>query len=109
MAQGTSCVSFFKSVIGCRMDQNATVDPANVVRAEDKPDFEAELPSRGTSQSLKNKFQAMDGGQPPNVDFSQPIKREKPTTSQNRYVASLLHVSNLLVYSVVFCSGACIN
>ena len=41
------------------MDQGANVDPANVIRAEDKPDLEAELPTVGTSKSLKNKFQSL--------------------------------------------------
>ncbi|XP_067937781.1 microtubule-associated protein futsch-like [Watersipora subatra] len=66
------------------MDQNSTVDPANVVKADDKPDLEAELPSRGTSQSLKSKFQAMGGVDPRQIDFSQPVKREKPRSNQDR-------------------------
>ena len=44
------------------MDQGANVDPANVIRAEDKPDLEAELPTVGTSKSLKNKFQSLENG-----------------------------------------------
>ena len=72
------------------MDQNSTVDPANVVKADDKPDLEAELPSRGTSQSLKSKFQAMGGVDPRQIDFSQPVKREKPRSNQDRYLLAYM-------------------
>lgn len=71
------------------MDQDANVDPANVVRADDKPDLETELPSRGTSKSLKNKFQSMDSGEVGPVDFSQPIRRERPLSVHARYVSFL--------------------
>lgn len=64
------------------MDQGANVDPANVIRAEDKPDLEAELPTVGTSKSLKNKFQSLENGPAHPVDFSQPPKRERPQSRQ---------------------------
>lgn len=64
------------------MDQGAAVDPTNVVRAEDKPDLEAELPTRGTSKSLKDKFQSLENGTAQPVDFSQPPKRDRPQSSQ---------------------------
>lgn len=65
------------------MDQGANVDPANIVRAEDKPDLGAELPSVGTSKSLKDKFQSYENGPSKPIDFSQPPKREQ---SRKRYV-----------------------
>lgn len=77
----------------CRMDQNSTIDPANVVRADDKPDIEAELPSRGTSQSLKSKFQALDDGQTKTIDFSQPVKREKPRKDHDRYLSLRTYIN----------------
>lgn len=64
------------------MDQGANVDPANIVRAEDKPDIGAELPTVGTSKSLKDKFQSLENGPSKPVDFSQPPKRERPRTGQ---------------------------
>jgi hypothetical protein len=64
------------------MDQDSSVDPSNVVRADEKPDLEAELPARGTSNSLKQKFQSLDDGQslPPQVDFSKQSRQERPRT-----------------------------
>jgi len=51
------------------------VDPENLVRAEDKPDMEAELPARGTSRSIKEKFMSL-GSETSQVDYSQPKKTQ---------------------------------
>ena len=74
------------------MDQDSNVDPTNIVRADDKPDLETELPSRGTSQSIKTKFQAMESSEIQQVDFSQPVKVEKSKPLQSRWVLSPLIV-----------------
>lgn len=64
------------------MDSNTeTVDRENLVRAEDQPDLEAELPAQGTSRNLRMKFQELGSQTPPAVhsDRTTPVK-ERPRT-----------------------------
>lgn len=79
-----------------RMDEGTNVDLSNVVRADDKPNIEAELPTPGTSSSLKEKFQSMDGGLAKPIDYSKPVKREKHSAEQQVYVALLYVISSLM-------------
>jgi len=66
------------------MDQGANSDApsADIVKSDEKVEKEEELPTVGTSQLMKDKFQSMSTNeQVKPVDFSQSVKPEKTRTS----------------------------